>query len=108
MTYTKNIILMFVVKFLMRKYHQKTICRGHGDVANAHLKTLEVITRILRLHEDLTRLKINRQKTTFVPIAIPTDLVLVIKQTVGCDPSELQLKYLGLLLTQRKPTKIHY
>lgn len=87
---------MFVVKFLMRKRHQKTICSEHGDVADAHMKTLEVITRILRWHEDLTGLKINRQKTTFVPIVIPTDLVPVIKQTVGCDPLELPLKYLCL------------
>lgn len=48
-------------------------------VTKAHPVTLRVIVRILRIYENLAGLKINRRKSTFVPIAVTVHLTSVIR-----------------------------
>lgn len=45
-------------------------------------------------------------KTTFVPMAIPTQLTRVVSKILDSTESHLPIKYLGLLLTIRKPRQI--
>lgn len=75
-------------------------------IAEAHPTTLKVIARILRVYEELTGLKINRNKSSFVPMAIPVQLTGVVSEILDSTDSRLPIKYLGLPLTIRKPRKI--
>lgn len=73
-------------------------------IAEPHPTTLRVLTLVLKLYEDLTRLKINRTKSSFVAIALPQDLNNSVRNLISCDQSKLPMKYLGLPLTIRKPS----
>ncbi|XP_078169500.1 uncharacterized protein LOC144563911 [Carex rostrata] len=77
-------------------------------VTKAHPETLKVIALVLTLYEDLSGLRINKSRNTFIPVATPPRLVPVIQNILACDSSNLPITYLGLPLTLRKPRKFHY
>lgn len=74
-------------------------------VCESHPKTLKVVALTLTVFEELTGLRINRSKSTFVPIATPTRYVQVIERILGTQSSQLPIRYLGLPLSLRKPRK---
>lgn len=65
-------------------------------IAEAHPTTLKVIARILRVYEELTGLKININKSYFVPMAILVQLTGVVSEILDSTDSRLPIKYLGL------------
>lgn len=77
-------------------------------ICEAHLATLKIISHVLQVYTDLSGLRINRGKSTFVPIAIPQNLIQVIQPIIGSPPTQLPIRYLGLPLTVKKPRKIDY
>lgn len=77
-------------------------------IAQGHSRTLQIITKILEAYSNLTGLKINQNKSTFVLVAIPEPLIRTIETILGSPPSNLPIKYLGFLLTIKKPRKVHF
>lgn len=73
-----------------------------------HPTTLKVFSLILKNYEEITGLKIKRNKSTFVPLGILEHLVHTIQSLIACQPSELPMKYLGLLLTKKRPSQFHF
>lgn len=73
-----------------------------------HPTTLKVLSLILKNYEQLTGLKINRNKSSFVPLGIPDHLTTTIQSLISCQPSELLMKYLGLPLTKRRPSMLQF
>lgn len=71
--------------------------------AEAHPLTLRVISLILKLYADLTGLKINKDKSGYIPISIPQTLTTAITAILGSQTLSLPIKYLGLPLTRTKP-----
>lgn len=63
---------------------------------------------ILRLFTAVSGLKINYEKSSWIPINIPTDRIQVISAVLGCSLSNFPINYLGLPLTIKKPTKDLY
>lgn len=74
-------------------------------IAEDHPQTLRVITMILTTYESLSGLRINRSKSSFVPIDIPTNLVGVIRSILGCPEKTLPIRYLSLPLSAKKPRR---
>jgi hypothetical protein len=72
----------------------------------AHPQNLKLITEIMDLFSQISGLQINRQKTSFYPIAIPEEHHEIIKSILKCNKRCLPMTYLGLPLSIRKPTKI--
>lgn len=77
-------------------------------VTEAHPLTLRVIARILHIYECLAGLKINRRKSSFVPIAIPPHLLPAIRNIIGCTAVQLPITYLGLPLTCKRLRKVDF
>lgn len=76
--------------------------------SEAHPTSLKIIARILELYGKMTGLRINLQKSHFVPIALPQNLIEVVKRILSSQCAQLPIKYLGLPLAVRKPTKAEF
>lgn len=76
--------------------------------SEAHPTSLKIIARILQLFGQLSGLRINPNKSSFVPIAIPTDLTQVVARILSAQSAQLPIKYLGLPLAVRKLTKADF
>lgn len=76
--------------------------------SEAHPTSLKIIARILELYGKMTGLRINLQKSHFVPIALPQHLIEVVKRILSSQCAQLPIKYLGLPLAVRKLTKAEF
>lgn len=74
----------------------------------AHPTSLKIIARIVKVYGKLTGLKVNRQKSNFIPIAVPHHLWGNIAQILRCSEAELPITYLGMPLSHRNPRKVDY
>lgn len=77
-------------------------------ISEAHSVTLKVIKQVVKVYARLLGLKINRGKSNFVSITIPNHLIGVVQTILSSPPSQLQITYLGLPLSIKKPNKINY
>lgn len=71
-------------------------------ISEANLVTLRIITRVLKIYGELTGLKIKKNKSLFVPVAIPPQLTQVIQTIVDPPETKMSIKYLGLPLSIKK------
>lgn len=72
-------------------------------ICEAQPSTLKIIHHVLKVYTELTGLKINREKSSFVPISIPGNLIWVIQAIFSSPPAQLPFRYLRLPLTTKKP-----
>ena len=63
---------------------------------------------LIQTYESLSGLRINRAKSNFVPISVPTQATHVIQRILASPSSQLPMTYLGLPLSIRKPTKAQF
>jgi Reverse transcriptase (RNA-dependent DNA polymerase) len=70
----------------------------------AHPQNLATIIDVLDKFADRSGLRMNRQKSGYVPIAIPRQHITTITSLLSVNPLQLPITYLGLPLTHRKPT----
>ncbi|KAJ3687618.1 hypothetical protein LUZ61_016782 [Rhynchospora tenuis] len=71
-------------------------------------QNVRFIRAILQNFALLSGLKINNDKSVFVPVALPQPAIQAIHQLIGCQPKELPITYLGLPLSIRQCRKIHF
>lgn len=69
---------------------------------------MKLLTHVLGIYADLSGLRINKDKSSFVPIAIPPRLVHRIQAILSSPPASLPIRYLGLPLTVKKPRKVDF
>jgi hypothetical protein len=74
-------------------------------ISEAHPLNLQGITRVLDNYARMTGLVTNPNKSTFATIHIPQNLVPTVEKLLGCKAKPFPMKYLGLPLTIKKPTK---
>ncbi|KAJ3676138.1 hypothetical protein LUZ60_003550 [Juncus effusus] len=74
----------------------------------AHLKNLRLLALALEMFNEITGLPINWTKSAFVPIAIPEEHLVVIKNILKCEVESLPIRYLGIPLTIKKPKKLAF
>jgi hypothetical protein len=77
-------------------------------ISEAHPFNLQGITRVLEDYGRMTGLVTNPTKSTFATIHIPQNLIPTVEKLLGCKAKPLPMKYLGLPLTIKKPTKDLY
>lgn len=77
-------------------------------ICEAHPTTIKIVGHVLEVYMELTGLKINKENTLFVPIAIPANLVSVVWAILSSPVAQLPIRYLGLPLTVKKPTKLDF
>lgn len=74
----------------------------------AHPVSLKIIAVILETYGKLSGLRINYQKSSFVLITIPLQLVQVVQRILSAQVATLPIRYLGLPLAVRKSTKADF
>lgn len=74
-------------------------------IAVAHPRTLNILALILAIYENLTCLKINKSRSSFVPVVINASSVGVIERILGSLAAQLPIKYPGLPLSVKKPRR---
>lgn len=77
-------------------------------ISEAHPIMLKVISHILGIYSELSGLRLNPARSSFVPIAVPSNLIQPIQQILSASLSNLPITYLGLPLTVNTLRKIHY
>lgn len=63
---------------------------------------------VLTRYTKLSSLRLNPNKSTFVPIAIPNALTETVCQIILALPTQLPITYLGLSLMVKTSRKIHF
>lgn len=76
-------------------------------ISEAYPDTLRIIMAVLTRYTKLSSLRLNPNKSTFVPIAISNALTETMRQILLAVPTQLPITYLGLSLMVKKPRKIH-
>lgn len=74
-------------------------------IAEGHPLILMIIAKILKTYEKLTRLKINSNKSVFLTIVIPQNLMPAIANILSYHVSAFSISYLGLPLTTKRLNK---
>jgi hypothetical protein len=77
-------------------------------VTPAHPTNIKLIMAMLDVFAKVSGLQVNLSKSSFLPIAIPSDLILTVTSMINCEPLTLLIQYLGLPLTINKPPKSAY
>jgi Reverse transcriptase (RNA-dependent DNA polymerase) len=77
-------------------------------IIKTHARTLRLISSVLDNYAAISGLKVNRQKSSFVPIVITQNLLQVVEGILRCKVATLPIHYLGLPLSGRKLPKITY
>lgn len=77
-------------------------------ISEANLVALHIITRVLKIYGELTSLKINKNKSLFVPVAITPQLTQVIQIILDSPETKMSIKYLGLPLSIKKPHIVYF
>ncbi|KAJ1689310.1 hypothetical protein LUZ63_013465 [Rhynchospora breviuscula] len=63
---------------------------------------------VLQNFSEVSGMKINLAKSSFVPFNLSTQLVSTLQGLLGCSSTTLPIQYLGLPLTDRRPDKATY
>lgn len=77
-------------------------------VASANVTTLITLKLITRLFANISGLKVNFNKSVFIPLNVSSLDMPWVKAITGCPESSFPVTYLGLPLTIKKPTREQY
>jgi hypothetical protein len=69
---------------------------------------IKLIATALKTFADVSSLQINLNKSDFLPIAIPNELIPTISSLFGCTTLNILIQYLGLPLTIKRPPKMAF
>ena len=74
-------------------------------IANADLSTVVTLKIVLRLFAKMAGLKINYQKSSFVPLNLDEPHTDLLRSILGCTATTFPLNYLGMPLSIKRPTR---
>jgi hypothetical protein len=77
-------------------------------IIKTHARTLRLISSVLDNYATISSLKVNRQKSSFVPVVITQNLLQIVEGILRCNATSLSIHYLGLPLSGRKLPKTTY
>jgi Reverse transcriptase (RNA-dependent DNA polymerase) len=77
-------------------------------ITPAHTRNIKLIAVVLKTFADVSGLQINLNKSGFLPIAVPNELISTIAALLGCTALTTPIQYLGLPLTIKRPPKIAF
>lgn len=74
-------------------------------ITKTDIPTIVSLKIVLRLFTAVSGLRINFDKSSWIPINVDMNQVPIISVLLGCSQSEFPINYLGLPLTLNRPTK---
>lgn len=74
-------------------------------IASADITTLISLKLIIRIFASISGLKVNFEKSTFVPLNVPETDKDWVQSILGCKETNFPVSYLGLPLTLIKPKR---
>lgn len=103
-----EVVNTLVHKRLPRKLRKSVIIHQYADdtvlIANTDVTTMVTLKIILRLFTTVSSLKINYDKSSWIPINLEHDHFPVINAILGCSMTNFLINYLGLPLSILRPT----
>lgn len=97
---------------ITRKVTDSIIAFQYADdtavIASADITSLISLKLIIRLFASVSSLKVNFDKSIYIPINVDDRDLNWVQAVVGCTRTEFPVKYLGLPLTINKPTRTQF
>lgn len=94
---------------ISRKIRDSIIAFQYADdtavIAKADLTSLISLKLIIRLFASISGLKVNFEKSIFVPLNVGQADMPWVQAVIGCTRSDFPVQYLGLPLTLKSPTR---